>query len=73
MVTVMIEKTYGSATVRASVTAPSIERALQVAGPRARVIFPLDPDLFFATDAAMESVEPAAMPADELARAKPAA
>lgn len=73
MVTVKIEKTYGRAMVRASITAPSIERALQIAGPRARAIFPQKPTSFFVPDAAAEALEPAAMPADELARAKPAA
>lgn len=47
MVTVKIRKKYGNATVRASITAPSIARALQIAGLEA----------FFTRDAAEEPVE----------------
>ena len=56
MVTVKIEKSYGAATIRSSITAPSIKRALKIAGPGAKVLFPLDPDTFFANDSAREHV-----------------
>lgn len=48
MITVTVEKRYGAATVRARVSAPTIERALELAGPNARVQFPIDGEAFFA-------------------------
>ncbi len=48
MITVTVEKRYGAATVRARVSAPTIERAVQLAGPSARVVFPIDGETFFA-------------------------
>ena len=65
MVTVHTEKSYG--TVRASVTAGSIERAMELAGPAAKLVFPLDPETFFAPAEAPESV------AEVLTEERPAA
>lgn len=48
MITIRVRKRYGAATVESRVTAESIERALALAGPGARVVFPLDPKTFFA-------------------------
>jgi hypothetical protein len=53
MVTVSIEKRYGSATVRARVTAENIGRAMELAGPDAKLVFPLDPETFFASPEAV--------------------
>ncbi|MGB3634997.1 MAG: hypothetical protein WA982_13215 [Rubrobacteraceae bacterium] len=39
MVKVKVEKKHGAATVRANITAPSIARAMQIAGPGAKLIF----------------------------------
>ena len=52
MVTIKVRKRYGAATVESRVTAESIERALALAGPGARVVFPLDPETFFAPSSA---------------------
>lgn len=49
MITITATKTYGAATVRASVSAPTIRRAVEIAGPGARVEFPIDGEAFFAT------------------------
>jgi hypothetical protein len=56
MVTVSIEKRYGSATVRACITAENIGRAMELAGPGAKLLFPLDPETFFAPAQAPESI-----------------
>jgi len=40
MISIRVEKRCGEATVRFRVTAPSIERALEIAGEDARVLFP---------------------------------
>jgi len=48
MVTIRVEKRYGSATVHSCVTAPSIEQALALAGEGARVVTPIDGEPFFA-------------------------
>ncbi len=55
MVTIKVRKRYGAATVESSVTAGSIERALALAGPGARVVFPLDPETFFAPSSAKDA------------------
>lgn len=47
MISVTVERRYGTATVRSRVTAPSIERAVELAGEGARLVFPLDPETFF--------------------------
>ena len=49
MITIHVEKRYGSSTVRSCVTAPSIEQALKLAGKGARVVFPIDGEVFFAS------------------------
>ena len=48
MITVTIEKRYGAATVRAKVSAPTIERAVEMAGEGARLVLPIDGGTFFA-------------------------
>jgi hypothetical protein len=48
MITIHVEKDYGSSTIRSCVTAPSIEQALLVAGEGSRVVFPIDAETFFA-------------------------
>jgi hypothetical protein len=52
MIRVTVEIREGALTYRVRVTAPSIERALEIAGEgnpgrRVRVLFPIDPDAFF--------------------------
>jgi hypothetical protein len=49
MITIHVEKRYGSSTVRSCVTAPTIEQALLLAGEGARVVFPIDGETFFAS------------------------
>ena len=53
MIAVTVEKSYGAATVRAA----SIERALRLAGEGARVVFPIEAELFFAPLDAQEGIE----------------
>ncbi len=48
MITIRVEKRYGTARMRFSVTAPSIEEALELAGGGARVVFPIEGEAFFA-------------------------
>ena len=48
MITVTVYKTHGAQTVRASISAPSIEEAVRSAGEGARLEFPIDGELFFA-------------------------
>ena len=53
MITVSVEVRTGSSTRTVKVSAPSIRRALELArsrtrGMEARVLFPIDPDEFFA-------------------------
>jgi hypothetical protein len=48
MISIRVEKHYGDVTVYSRVTAESIERALQIAGEGARVIFPIEAEEFFA-------------------------
>jgi hypothetical protein len=52
MIRVTVEIREGALTYRMRVTAPSIERALEIggegkAGRRVRLIFPIDPEVFF--------------------------
>jgi hypothetical protein len=52
MLCVTIEVREGAATLRVRITAPSIERALKLAGDgvparRVRLLFPIDPEAFF--------------------------
>ena len=52
MISVSVEIREGALTYRALVTAPSIERALEIAregkpGRRVCLLFPIDPEVFF--------------------------
>jgi len=52
MITVTIEKRYGASgatKLRAKVSAPTIERAVEIAGLNARVEFPIEAQAFFAS------------------------
>jgi hypothetical protein len=57
MISIRVQKRRGEATVRFRVTAPSIERALEIAGEGARVVFPIDGEEFFASEADASSRE----------------
>lgn len=63
MITVIIEQKRGAFTRRVRVTAPSIERALQISGgseasgAEARVVFPIDGEAFFAPPTASEGID----------------
>ncbi len=57
MIVVTVEKSYGAATARMRVRAASIERALRLAGEDARVVFPIDAELFFAAEDTQEGIE----------------
>jgi hypothetical protein len=48
MISIRVEKRYGHVNVHTRVTAPSIERALEVAGEGAKVVFPINGEEFFA-------------------------
>lgn len=48
MITVTVEKTCGAASIRARVSAPTIERAVVMAGDGARLVLPIDGTTFFA-------------------------
>ena len=55
MIRVTVEIREGALTHRTRVTAPSIERALEIAsrgkpGCRVRLIFPIEPEAFFVTE-----------------------
>jgi hypothetical protein len=64
MVRVTVEVHDGALTYRVRVTAPSIERALEIVGEgkpgrRVRLLFPIDPEVFFvpaASGAMMQAV-----------------
>jgi hypothetical protein len=58
MIAVTVERSYGTATARVRVRAASIERALLLAGEEdARVVFPIEAELFFAAQDAQEGIE----------------
>jgi hypothetical protein len=57
MIAVTLEKRYGTATARVRVRAASIERALRLAGEGARVVFPIDTQLYFAAEDIPEGIE----------------
>jgi hypothetical protein len=57
MIAVTVEKRNGTATARVRVRAASIERALRLAGEGARVVFPIDAQLFFAAEDTPEGIE----------------
>ena len=55
MIRVTFEIHEGALTYRTRVTAPSIERALKIAGggkpgSRVRLVFPIEPEAFFVTE-----------------------
>ena len=56
MIAVTVEKNYGTATARMCVRAASIGRALRLAGDDARVVFPIDPEQFFAAQNTPEGI-----------------
>ena len=47
MISIRVVRRYGSTTIRSSVTAPSIEEALELAGDGARVVYPMDGEALF--------------------------
>lgn len=57
MIALTVEKRCGTATARVRVRAASIERALRLAGEGARVVFPIDAQLFFADQNSAEGIE----------------
>ncbi len=57
MIAVTVEKSYGTAIARMRVRAASIERALRLAGEDARVVFPIEAELFFAAQDVPEGIE----------------
>jgi hypothetical protein len=57
MIAVTMEKSYGTATARVRVRAASIERALRLAGEDARVVFPIEGEMFFAAQDTQEGIE----------------
>ena len=63
MITITVEKRYGKGghtAVRSRISAPSIEQALRIAGEEASVVFPIDPEAFFAgKPLAVEGEDPA--------------
>jgi hypothetical protein len=55
MIRVTVEIREGALAYRARVTAPSIERALQIVGEgkpcrKVRLLFPIDPEVFFVSE-----------------------
>jgi hypothetical protein len=57
MIAVTLQKSYGTTTARVRVRAASIERALHLTGEGARVVFPIDAELFFAERDAQAGIE----------------
>ena len=73
MITVIVEKTYGASgptAVRARITAATIERAVEMAGPDSRVVFPVEGEAFFAcakgAPIAQEGIDYASMSREEI-------
>ena len=71
MITVTVEKRYGAATVRARVSAPTIERAVALADSYGeggvRVVFPIDGETFRApVGGAGEGIDFESLTLDEL-------
>jgi hypothetical protein len=65
MISVSVEIREGALIYRAQVTAPPVERALEIMGERkpgrrVRRLFPIDPNAFFVTAAASRSSREAA-------------
>jgi hypothetical protein len=64
MVRVTVEVREGALTYRVRVTAPSIQRALEIvgegkAGRRVRLVFPIDPEVYFEPAASRARMEAA--------------
>lgn len=57
MINVIVERRYGTASVRSRVTASSIKRAMQLAGEGASLVFPIDPQIFLGAAGAPEGIE----------------
>ena len=57
MIAVTLQKSYGTMTARWRVRAASIEQALSLAGEDARVVFPIEAELFFAAPDTQEGIE----------------
>lgn len=57
MIKITVERRYGTVTVRSGVTAPSIERAMELAGEGAVLVLPIEPDAFFQTPGATQGTE----------------
>jgi hypothetical protein len=57
MINVRVQRRCGNVTVRFRVTAPSIERVLEIAGEGTRVVFPIDAEEFFASEATASTRE----------------
>ena len=57
MIAVTLQKSYGMTTAKLRVRAASIERALRLAGEGARVVFPIEAELFFAAQDTQEGIE----------------
>ncbi len=68
MITVTMKKSHGATTLRAKVSAPTIERAVELACPGARVEFPIDTETFFAP-VANEGIDYEAMTPEEIEEA----
>jgi hypothetical protein len=58
MISIRVQRRRGNVTVRFRVTAPSIERALEIAGEGASVLFPIDAEEFFTEATASTSETP---------------
>jgi hypothetical protein len=71
MITVTVVKRCGATTVRARVTAPSIGRALELAGEGAKVELPIEPESFFAPAGSPLSAEEVRTSAPTAAAAAP--
>lgn len=66
MISLTVERRYGTATVRARIAAPTIERALELCGGDARAVLPTGTGrLLLATEAGGSAKDP---PAREFAR-----
>ena len=57
MISIRVQRRRGNVTVRFRVTAPSIERALEIAGEGTSVDFPIDGEEFFASEATASTRE----------------
>lgn len=47
MITITVKKAYGAATVQSRISAPTIERAIEIAGANAQIVSPIEPEAFF--------------------------